>query len=247
LRSNSSVWVFDATNLSFLREDHFDNPMQYVPLRLNPGLGIDLKRAPAVTAAAVSCRNKAQSRLIATRNELAQAHALKGKVTGERRALEQELALSVVSSTSAIAEGVWGQVLISYAAKIKELEIEMDSARQRRDGKSGLWGTIRAYGEYTAVALNLNGQLSSAKDALVEQVKRSWPPGGSSFPVNTASLLRAMEEKTSEILVAETDTNRLANQEREYSKQYDQASTELRAAENEQTMSEQRYYGLGAV
>ena len=56
-----------------------------------------------------------------------------------------------------------------------------------------------------------------------------------------------MEEKTSEILVAETDTNRLANQEREYSKQYDQASTELRAAENEQTMSEQRYYGLGAV
>jgi hypothetical protein len=205
----------------------------------------DQKRS--VTAAAVSCRNKAQSRLIATRNELAQAHALKDKVTGERRALEQELALSVVSSTSAIAEGVWGQVLISYAAKIKELEIEMDSARQRRDGKSGLWGTIRAYGEYTAVALNLNGQLSSAKDALVEQVKRSWPPGGSSFPVNTASLLRAMEEKTSEILVAETDINRLANQEREYSKQYDQASAELRAAENEQTMSEQRYYGLGAV
>jgi hypothetical protein len=50
LRSNSSVWVFDATNLSFLREDHFDNPMQCVSLRLNPGLGIDLKRAPAVGA-----------------------------------------------------------------------------------------------------------------------------------------------------------------------------------------------------
>jgi hypothetical protein len=42
------VWVFDASNLSFLREDHFDNPMQCVSLRLNPGLGIDLKRAPAV-------------------------------------------------------------------------------------------------------------------------------------------------------------------------------------------------------
>jgi hypothetical protein len=48
LRSNSSVWVFDASNLSFLREDHFDNPMLCVSLRLNPDLGIDLKRAPAV-------------------------------------------------------------------------------------------------------------------------------------------------------------------------------------------------------
>ena len=42
------LWVFDASNLSFLREDHFDNPMQCGSLRLNPGLGIDLKRAPAV-------------------------------------------------------------------------------------------------------------------------------------------------------------------------------------------------------
>src|ERR1700722_8797275 len=48
LRSNSSAWVFDASNLSFLREDHFDNPMQCVSLRLNSGLGVDLKRAPAV-------------------------------------------------------------------------------------------------------------------------------------------------------------------------------------------------------
>ena len=38
LRSNSSVWVFDANNLSFLREDHFDTPMQCVSFRLNPGL-----------------------------------------------------------------------------------------------------------------------------------------------------------------------------------------------------------------
>jgi hypothetical protein len=42
------VWVFDASNLSFLREDHSDNPVQCVSLRLNPSLGIDLKRAPAV-------------------------------------------------------------------------------------------------------------------------------------------------------------------------------------------------------
>jgi hypothetical protein len=39
LRSNSSVWVFDASNLSFLREDHFDNPMQvrFASLESGPG------------------------------------------------------------------------------------------------------------------------------------------------------------------------------------------------------------------
>jgi hypothetical protein len=40
--------VFDASNLSFLREDHFHDSMQRIPPRLNPDLGIDVKRAPAV-------------------------------------------------------------------------------------------------------------------------------------------------------------------------------------------------------
>jgi hypothetical protein len=56
-----------------------------------------------------------------------------------------------------------------------------------------------------------------------------------------------MEVKTSEILAAEADINRLTAQEREESRKLDQASAELRTAEAQQAVSEQRYYGLGTV
>jgi|ERR1700723_3612993 len=200
-----------------------------------------------MSAGAMSVRDRARDQLATTRNQLSQARERKEKRTGERNGLDQELARCVISDRSAIDDGRWGLSLISAAAKIREIENQLNKACQKRDGESGVWGTIRGYAEYASDAPKLKAQLSSAKDALVEQVKRGWPNDGSAYPANSASLLRAMEEKTPAILAAEADINRLTAQELEESKKLGHASAELTTAEARREISEQRYYGLGTV
>lgn len=207
--------------------------------------GRDQKRS--VTLSARSVRDQTQVRLTATSNELAEVRARKGTAIDERNNLDHGLAREVTAATAVIANGRWGGSLISVAAKVPEIETQINRARQERDQKSGLWEKTRAHVKYGFDALRLNGQLSSARDALVQQVKSNWPGNGAAYPANTASLLRAMDEKTSEILAAEADINRLTTQQREESRKLDQASAELRTAEAQQAVSEQRYYGLGTV
>ncbi len=201
----------------------------------------------SATANAISVHNRVRVRLATTRNELAQAHARKVKIAGERYASEQELKLLVISDTGAIAQGRWGRPLTNAASKIQDTEVEVNNARQKRDRKCGALEKILAYAEYASDAFKFIGHLSSAKDALFEQVKLRWPKDGTAYPANAASLLRAMEEKTSAIVAAEADITRLTAQERDDSTKFDRSSAELRTAQDGQKMSEQRYYGLGAV
>jgi len=200
-----------------------------------------------VTAAATSVRNRAQARLTATRAELSGARTRKRKASTERDKLNEQLACVVKSAVDSIANRRWGASLRIAATKVQQIESEIRQAQKKRDGTSGFWETLRGYVEYGFDAIALNIQLSSAKDALVQQVKDTWPREGSAYPPNAASLLRAMEEMTSQILSAEADISRLTTREREDSENLDQASRELRAAETAQAESEKRYYGLGTV
>lgn len=205
----------------------------------------DQKRS--VTATATSVRNQAQARLTATRKELSQVIARKQKATTERDNLDGQLAGAVKSAVGNIGSGRWGASLIGAAVKVQQIENEIRLAQQKRDSKSGFWGTIGAYIDYGFDAMALNAQLDSAKGALAQQVKSAWPREGSAYPPNAASLLRGMEEKTAQILSAQADITRLTTQEREESGKLDQASRELRVAEAAQAESERRYHGLGTV
>jgi hypothetical protein len=205
----------------------------------------DQKRA--VSANARSVRDQAQVRLSATRNELAQAVARKAKSACERDSLDRQLAPEVIRAASAIAGGQWGSSLTTAAARILEIKQQIGNARQKRDQQTGFWKSLTGSAEHLLDSWSLNSQLSSANDALVQEVKSTWPKEGSKYSPNATSVLWKMEEKTSEILAADTDINRLTTQERAHSKQLDQASTELRSAESEQTASERRYFGLGTV
>jgi hypothetical protein len=205
----------------------------------------DQKRS--VTSIARTVRDQIQGKLTATRNALAEVRVRKVTVIDEGNNLDHELAREVAAATAVIAKGRWGGSLMSAAAKVQEIEAEINRARRERDEKSGLWEKTRAHVNYGFDVLKFNGQLSSAKDALVHQIRSNWSREGAAYPTNTASLLRAIEEKTSESLAADADINHLTAQEREESRKLDQASAELRTAKAQQAVSEQRYYGLGTT
>jgi len=205
----------------------------------------DQKRS--VTATATSVRDEAQARLSATRNELSHARTRKQKATTGRDNLDEQLARVVKSAVDGIANGRWGASLRVAAAKVQQIENEIGKARQRYDSKLGWWEKFRGYGGHLIEVLALNAQLDSAKDALVEQVKSTWPREGTAYPPNAASPLREMEEKASQMLSAEADITRLTTQERVDSKSLGQAKGELTVAEAAQAASEKRYYGLGTV
>jgi hypothetical protein len=206
---------------------------------------LDEKRA--IAAAAKSDRDQAQSRLTVTRNELAQARAGKNKATSERSNLEQELERGVNAASDAIAESKWSPSLTGPAAKVQEIEAQLARARQKRNSKKGFWDTIGGYIEYGFDSLSINGNLSSAKAALVQQVKSAWPREGASYPPNAQSLLRSMEERTSHVLAAEEEINRLTVLGQEQSRKLDQALAAFVQAESARSTSEQRYHGLGTV
>ena len=199
------------------------------------------------TATATSVRNKARARLTATRGELSQAHERKQKATAERENLGKKLARLVKSAIDSIASGRWGGSLIGAAAGVQTIENEIRQAQHKRDGKSGFWATIGGYIEYGLDASSLNIQLNSAKDALVQQVKSTWPTEGIRYPQYAASLLRGMEEKSLQMLSAEADITRLTTQELVDSRTLDQAYEQLTGAKAAQAGSEKRYHGLETV
>jgi hypothetical protein len=204
----------------------------------------DQKRS--ATESARSTRDQAKARLTATRNELAQTRTAKEVATSEWNRLNQELAPEVLSAVGEIAKGQWGGSLIA-AAKAQVIQAEICRSRQKSDRKSGFWETIGAYIDDRVDALDLKGQLGSEIHALVQQVKSAWQREGTSYPANAASLLRSMEEKTSRIILADADINRLTVQERDDSRKLDDTFRDLRIAEASQALAEQRYHGLGAV
>ncbi len=205
----------------------------------------DEKRA--VASSAKSVRDQAQTRLTTTRSELSQARANKTTASSERNQLEEELARGVYASVHSIANGKWSSSLIPSAAKVQEIEVRLSKARQERDSKKGFWGTIGGYIEYGFDAVSINGELSTAKTALAEQVKSLWPREGHAYSPNAQSILRKMEELASQILSAEAAIDRLTTLQREQSKKLEQASAALVEAETTRLTSEQRYYGFGTV
>ena len=194
---------------------------------------------------------QAQARRTASRNELAYARTRKQGATTERRNLEKELEKELLRDikfvVDAIANGRWGASLIGAANKVQQIENEISSFRLRQDDRSGIWAKAGGFLKGRSGLADLDGELKAAKRALVQQVKSTWPKEGTAYPPNAASLLRAMEEKTSQIRSAEADINRVTIQEREDSKKVDQASRELPVAEAAQTESEKRYHGLREV
>jgi hypothetical protein len=203
------------------------------------------KRSDTVNAKSV--RDRAHERLTATRTELSSARKRTQNASTERGKLDGQLARVVKSAVDNIANGGWGTSLRVAAAKVQQIENEIKQARQRRDGTSGIREKAAGYVKYGVKAIGLNSLLDSANDALVQEVKSTWPSQGTAYPPNAASLLREMEEKRSQILSAEGDIIRLTTQEREDSKKLDQACDELRRTESVQAESEKRYHGLGTV
>lgn len=205
----------------------------------------DQKRS--VTANATSVRNQSQARLNATRNELSHARDRKRNATAQHRSVEEKLRTVVSFAVDNIANRQWGEALVGAAAKVLQTENDIRKLKEKGRRRSGIWEWSVGVLEDGLDSVALNFQLNSAKNDLVQQVKSTWPREGTAYPPNAASLLRGMEEKTSQILSAEADITRLTTAESEGYRKLDQASTQLRDAEAAQVASEKRYHGLGTV
>ncbi len=205
----------------------------------------DEKRA--ATKEARQVQKETQTLLAKTRDQLSMARATKESAVAQRNNLDQELTRGVIAAMSSIFSGNWCESLVIAAAKVHEVEARIARARQKRDAKKGFLASLGGYIEYGLGAVNLNGDLTSARAALVQQVKSSWPRDGSCYPPNTQAVLRGMDERVSEILAAEAEIRRLISLEREHSRQLDQASAKFAQADVARQASEACYHGLGTV
>jgi hypothetical protein len=197
----------------------------------------------AATANATSARNDARARLNATRAELSQACNRKHQAITERKGLDEKLAQVVRSALPAIVRGQWGGRLTPTAAKCQEARSEIQQKFARPS-----WVWMVAWPVTVPVGMiRLGRRLRSALDPLVQEVKSNWQSQGSAYPPEAASLLAQMERQTSQVLSAEADIARLTAQERDDSRNLEQAAEHLRCAESAQAESENRYYGLGTV
>jgi hypothetical protein len=200
-----------------------------------------------ISAKANLDRDRARVRLTTTSSELRQAKAQKEYAADERKTLNDKLAGWVISATGDIARGLWGRDLISAAARVKDIEAQISSVEHKRDMASGFFDTIAEFGKWFFDSWGLDAQLTSAKEALVQQARSTWPKEGAAFPENVAAILRQMEDKTSQILSIESEINSLKSKEREQSADLDRARTEARYCAIAQAEAEKRYYGLGKV
>jgi hypothetical protein len=205
----------------------------------------DQKRS--ATASAKAIRDQAEACSANTGTELSHARDRKRGATTERSGLEERLKTVVTTSVDNIASGQWGGALVGIASRVQQIENDIRKLGDKPANRSGIWQLIVGPIEDGLVRIALNFQLASAKDDLVQQVKSAWPHEGTAYPESAASLLRRMEEKTSQILSAEADITRLSTNEREDLRRLDQASVDLNRAEAAQAESEKRYHGLGTV
>jgi hypothetical protein len=199
------------------------------------------------TDTAQTLYNSASQRLKATCEQLQAARARRTSLTLELHTKDEELKQFLFENVQRLSTGDWGDELIQPANRIQNDCARLADAQDKKQGRSGFWGTIVGNVGLWADSININQKIAAHKEELKTEALRVWGQTAKPSSPRALEILGNLAELGSQHKNVVETIQQLEREKEKESSAVTEANTALSQARVAQVTSESRYFGLAEV